>query len=135
MIIIIIIIVLIIIVIIISSLLLFYEWAIINYVTIFDSFEFTLIVPDLNFDFILSLDIADLRCQSYIQALQSEAHQALNEYVKVTHRRDSTRFTKLFIALSMLRSINANVVAGLFFKPVIGTVSMNELLLEMFYGK
>ncbi|XP_071186300.1 nuclear receptor subfamily 0 group B member 1 [Salvelinus alpinus] len=80
-------------------------------------------------------DIAELRCQSYIQALQSEAHQALNEYVKATHRRDSTRFTKLFIALSMLRSINANVVAGLFFKPVIGTVSMNELLLEMFYGK
>ncbi|XP_035622058.1 nuclear receptor subfamily 0 group B member 1-like isoform X2 [Oncorhynchus keta] len=77
----------------------------------------------------------ELRYQSYIQALQSEAHQALNEYVKVTHRRDSTRFTKLFIALSMLRSINANVVAGLFFKPVIGTVSMNELLLEMFYGK
>lgn len=132
----IIIIVLIIIIIIISSLLLlFYEWAIINYASIFDSFEFTLIVPDFNFHFILSLDIAELRCQSYIQALQSEAHQALSEYVKVTHGRDSTRFTKLFIALSMLRSINANVVAGLFFKPVIGTVSMNELLLEMFYGK
>ncbi|KAM9494454.1 nuclear receptor subfamily 0 group B member 1 [Clarias gariepinus] len=80
-------------------------------------------------------DIAGLQCQHYIQALQSEAHQALNEHVKLIHRGDTTRFDKLFIALSMLRSINANVVAGLFFRPVIGTVNMEELLLEMFYGK
>ncbi|CAB1327718.1 unnamed protein product [Coregonus sp. 'balchen'] len=66
---------------------------------------------------------------SLTDALQSEAHQALNEYVKVTHRRDATRFTKLFIALSMLRSINANVVAGLFFKPVIGTCQDKTRLL------
>ncbi|MCI4393279.1 hypothetical protein PGIGA_G00155570 [Pangasianodon gigas] len=80
-------------------------------------------------------DIAGLQCQHYIQALQSEAHQALNEHVKLIHRGDTTRFAKLFIALSMLRSINANVVAGLFFRPVTGTVNMEELLLEMFYGK
>ncbi|XP_026867210.2 nuclear receptor subfamily 0 group B member 1 [Electrophorus electricus] len=80
-------------------------------------------------------DVIGLQCPHYIQGLQSEAHQALNEYVKMIHRGDTTRFAKLFIALSMLRSINANVVAGLFFKPVIGTVNMEELLLEMFYGK
>ncbi|XP_030627977.1 nuclear receptor subfamily 0 group B member 1 [Chanos chanos] len=80
-------------------------------------------------------DVTGLQCQHYIQGLQSEAHQALNEYVKMIHRGDATRFAKLFIALSMLRSINANVVAGLFFKPVIGTVNMEELLIEMFYGK
>ncbi|KTG35476.1 hypothetical protein cypCar_00022730, partial [Cyprinus carpio] len=80
-------------------------------------------------------DVAGLQCQHYIQALQSEANQALNEYVKMIHRGDSARFAKLFLALSMLRSINANVVAGLFFKPVIGAVNMEELLLEMFYGK
>ncbi|XP_059394107.1 nuclear receptor subfamily 0 group B member 1 isoform X1 [Carassius carassius] len=79
--------------------------------------------------------VAGLQCQHYIQALQSEANQALNEYVKMIHRGDSARFAKLFLALSMLRSINANVVAGLFFKPVIGAVNMEELLLEMFYGK
>ncbi|KAK1802320.1 hypothetical protein P4O66_021979, partial [Electrophorus voltai] len=81
------------------------------------------------------LNVIGLQCPHYIQGLQSEAHQALNEYVKMIHRGDTTRFAKLFIALSMLRSINANVVAGLFFKPVIGTVNMEELLLEMFYGK
>ncbi|XP_016095019.1 nuclear receptor subfamily 0 group B member 1-like isoform X2 [Sinocyclocheilus grahami] len=80
-------------------------------------------------------DVAGLQCQHYIQGLQSEANQALNEYVKMIHRGDSARFAKLFLALCMLRSINANVVAGLFFKPVIGAVNMEELLLEMFYGK
>ncbi len=84
---------------------------------------------------LLFVDVAGLQCQHYIQALQSEANQALNEYVKMIHRGDSARFAKLFLALSMLRSINANVVAGLFFKPVIGAVNMEELLLEMFYGK
>ncbi|XP_036397142.1 nuclear receptor subfamily 0 group B member 1-like [Megalops cyprinoides] len=80
-------------------------------------------------------DLDGLQCQHYIYGLQSEAHQALNEYVKMIHREGPTRFVKLFIALSMLRSINANVVAELFFRPVIGTVNMEELLLEMFYGK
>ncbi|KAG9339454.1 hypothetical protein JZ751_023592 [Albula glossodonta] len=80
-------------------------------------------------------DLEGLQCVHYIHGLQSEAHQALNEYVKMIHREDPARFVKLFIALSMLRSINANVVAELFFKPVIGTVNMEELLLEMFYGK
>ncbi|XP_052465545.1 nuclear receptor subfamily 0 group B member 1 [Carassius gibelio] len=80
-------------------------------------------------------DVAGLQCQHYIQGLQSEANQALNEYVKMIHHGDSARFAKLFLALCMLRSINANVVAGLFFKPVIGAVNMEELLLEMFYGK
>ncbi|KAI4899885.1 hypothetical protein NFI96_012086 [Prochilodus magdalenae] len=80
-------------------------------------------------------DMAGLQCHRYIQGLQSEAHQALNEYVKMIHGGDTARFAKLFIALSMLRSINANVVAGLFFTPVIGTVNMEELLLDMFYRK
>uniref|UniRef100_A0A3P9AMV1 NR LBD domain-containing protein n=1 Tax=Esox lucius TaxID=8010 RepID=A0A3P9AMV1_ESOLU len=74
-------------------------------------------------------DIAELQCQNYIQALQREAHQALNEYVKMVHRGDAIRFNKL----SVLRSINSKVVAGLFFKPVIGSVSMEDLLLQMFY--
>ncbi|KAJ8397942.1 hypothetical protein AAFF_G00432890 [Aldrovandia affinis] len=80
-------------------------------------------------------DLVGLLCVHYIRGLQSEAHQALNEYVKMIHREDPTRFAKLLIALSMLRSINANVVAELFFKPVIGTVNMEELLLDMFYRK
>ncbi|XP_066562317.1 nuclear receptor subfamily 0 group B member 1 [Amia ocellicauda] len=80
-------------------------------------------------------DLPGLHCLHYIHGLQSEAHQALNEYVKMIHREDPTRFAKLFIALSLLRSINVNVITELFFRPIIGTVNMEDLLLEMFYGK
>ncbi|CAL8266478.1 unnamed protein product [Lota lota] len=80
-------------------------------------------------------DVEGLRCLHYIQSLRRESHQALNEHVKLIHRENSTRFAKLLIALSMLRAISPPVVAQLFFKPVIGAVNMEEVLLEMFYGK
>lgn len=80
-------------------------------------------------------DVEGLRCLHYIQSLRREAHQALNEHVRLIHREDTTRFAKLLIALSMLRAISPPVVAQLFFRPVIGTVSIEEVLMEMFYGK
>ncbi|MGH0142143.1 UNVERIFIED_CONTAM: hypothetical protein FKN15_001399 [Acipenser sinensis] len=80
-------------------------------------------------------DLPGLHCLHYIHCLQSEAQQALNEYVKIIHREDLTRFAKLMVALSMLRPINANVIAELFFRPIIGAVNMDDLLLEVFYAK
>ncbi|XP_055733674.1 nuclear receptor subfamily 0 group B member 1-like [Salvelinus fontinalis] len=80
-------------------------------------------------------DLPGLCYLNYIQSLRREAHQALNEYVKLIHRDDATRFAKLLIALAMLRAISPPVVAQLFFKPIIGAVNMEEVLLEMFYGK
>lgn len=76
-----------------------------------------------------------LRYLHYIQSLRREAHQALNEHVRLIHREDTTRFAKLLIALSMLRAIRPTVVTQLFLKPVIGTVNIEEVLMEMFYGK
>ncbi|NP_001281120.1 nuclear receptor subfamily 0 group B member 1 [Cynoglossus semilaevis] len=80
-------------------------------------------------------DLEGLRCLHYIQSLRREAHQALKEHIRLIHREDTTRFAKLLIALSMLRSISPLVVAQLFFRPVIGTVNIEEVLMEMFYGK
>lgn len=80
-------------------------------------------------------DVEGLRCLHYIQSLRREAHQALNEHVRLIHREDTTRFAKLLIALSMLRAISAPVVAQLFLRPVIGAVNIEEVLMEMFYGK
>ncbi|XP_061826545.2 nuclear receptor subfamily 0 group B member 1 [Nerophis lumbriciformis] len=80
-------------------------------------------------------DLEGLRCFPYIQSLRREAHQALNEHIRLIHREDTTRFAKLLIALSMLQSISPSVVAQLFFKPIIGSVNIEEVLMEMFYGK
>ncbi|KAF7250974.1 Nuclear receptor subfamily 0 group B member 1 [Varanus komodoensis] len=80
-------------------------------------------------------DLPGLHCVQYIQGLQQEAQQALNEHVRLIHRGDQARFAKLNVALSMLRSINANVIAELFFRPIIGTVNMDDMLLEMLCAK
>ncbi|KAG2457309.1 nuclear receptor subfamily 0 group B member 1 [Polypterus senegalus] len=80
-------------------------------------------------------DLPGLRHTPYIRGLQSEAQRALNEYVRMIHREDLTRFAKLIIALSLLRSFTPNVVTELFFRPIIGNVNMDDLLLEMFYAK
>ncbi|KAG8450585.1 hypothetical protein GDO86_003016 [Hymenochirus boettgeri] len=80
-------------------------------------------------------DLPGLHCIQYIQGLQHEAQQALNEHVKMIHRWEQTRFTKLIIVLSFLRSVNANAIAELFFRPIIGPVSMDDMLLEMLGAK
>ncbi|XP_075118735.1 nuclear receptor subfamily 0 group B member 1 [Leptodactylus fuscus] len=80
-------------------------------------------------------DLPGLHCARYIQGLQQEAHQALNEHVKMIQRWDHSRFTKLIVVLSLLRSINANAIAELFFRPIIGSVNMDAMLLEMLGAK
>ncbi|XP_067116779.1 nuclear receptor subfamily 0 group B member 1 [Osmerus mordax] len=80
-------------------------------------------------------EIAELQSQRYILSLQREAYKALHEYVKMIYQGDYVRFAKLYIAISMLQSINAQIVASLFFGSVIGNASIDDLLLEMFYQK
>uniref|UniRef100_A0A8B9FCZ4 Nuclear receptor subfamily 0 group B member 1 n=1 Tax=Amazona collaria TaxID=241587 RepID=A0A8B9FCZ4_9PSIT len=80
-------------------------------------------------------DLPGLQCTQYIEGLQREAQQALNEHVKLIHRGDEARFDKLNVVLSLLRSINANVIAELFFRPIIGAVNMDDMLLEMLCAK
>ncbi|XP_071606378.1 nuclear receptor subfamily 0 group B member 1 [Heliangelus exortis] len=80
-------------------------------------------------------DLPGLQCTQYIEGLQREAQQALNEHVRLIHRGDGARFAKLTVVLSLLRSINANVIAELFFRPIIGAVNMDDMLLEMLCAK
>ncbi|NXP46532.1 NR0B1 protein, partial [Heliornis fulica] len=80
-------------------------------------------------------DLPGLQCTRYIEGLQREAQQALNEHVRLIHRGDEARFAKLNVVLSLLRSVNANVIAELFFRPIIGAVNMDDMLLEMLCAK
>ncbi|XP_041067670.1 nuclear receptor subfamily 0 group B member 1 [Carcharodon carcharias] len=75
-------------------------------------------------------ELPGLHCVGYIQSLQQEARQALNEYVKTIYTQDQTRFFNLIIALSMLRSISAGVIVELFFRPT-GNINIEDKLLDM----
>ncbi|XP_038632143.1 nuclear receptor subfamily 0 group B member 1-like isoform X1 [Scyliorhinus canicula] len=78
-------------------------------------------------------DVSGLHSPQYILGLQQEAERALTEYTHSAHLRDTSRFSQILFALTSLKSINAPVIAQLFFRPLIGNVQMNALLMEMLY--
>lgn len=80
-------------------------------------------------------DLPGLQCVKYIQGLQWGTQQILSEHIRMTHRGYQARFAELNSALFLLRFINANVLAELFFRPIIGTVSMDDMMLEMLCAK
>ncbi|XP_037617473.1 nuclear receptor subfamily 0 group B member 1-like [Sebastes umbrosus] len=78
-------------------------------------------------------EVMELECREYIQALQREAECALYEHVRTVHRGNAGRFGRLRAVLRALRSVDPDAVAGLFFRPVTGTSSIDEHVLAMFY--
>lgn len=79
--------------------------------------------------------VTELECREYIQALQREAERALYEHVRTVHRGKAGRLARLRGVLNALRSVDPDAVAGLFFRPVMGTSSVDELVLAMFYER
>ncbi|XP_070711937.1 nuclear receptor subfamily 0 group B member 1-like [Pempheris klunzingeri] len=84
---------------------------------------------------ILFSPVTELECRDYIQALHREAERALYEHVRAAHRGKAGRFRRLSALLSTLRDVDPDTVAGLFFRPVTGTGSMDQHVLAMFYGR
>ncbi|XP_072450739.1 nuclear receptor subfamily 0 group B member 1-like [Chiloscyllium punctatum] len=82
---------------------------------------------------LFSPDVSGLHAPQYILYLQQEAQRALTEYIHSAHPRDTSRFSQILLALMSLKSINAPVITQLFFRPLIGNVQMNALLMEMLY--
>ncbi|XP_029113957.1 nuclear receptor subfamily 0 group B member 1-like [Scleropages formosus] len=81
-------------------------------------------------------DLEGLQYQRHIEGLQREAHRALAEHMRMVRREEGARFAKLLAALCALRSVSASAVAELFFRPVIGAVDMEQLLVQMLqHGK
>ncbi|XP_075395602.1 nuclear receptor subfamily 0 group B member 1 [Tenrec ecaudatus] len=76
-------------------------------------------------------DLPGLRCVKYVQGLQWGTQQILSEYIRLNHRAHQARTMGLNCALSLLRFISADVIAELFFRRIIGTVSMDDMVLEM----
>ncbi|XP_059837260.1 nuclear receptor subfamily 0 group B member 2-like [Hypanus sabinus] len=80
-------------------------------------------------------DVSSLKTPHYILALQQEAQHTLNEFIGMTHNGDQMRFAQMLLTLSTLRTVSTTSVTELFFRPVLGKVNMNELLMEMLCAK
>lgn len=80
--------------------------------------------------------MTDLECRDYIQELQVEAERALHEHVRAVCRGNAGRLGRLRVVLNTLRSVDADAVARLFFRPVTGSrSSTEEHVLSMFYER
>ena len=67
----------------------------------------------------------------YVQGLQWGTQQILGEHTRMMHRRFHARVAELNSVLFELRFISATAIAELFFRPIIGGVSMDDMMLEM----
>ncbi|XP_054422395.1 nuclear receptor subfamily 0 group B member 1 [Pteronotus mesoamericanus] len=76
-------------------------------------------------------DLPGLQCVKYVQGLQWGTQQILGEHTRMTHRGFHARVAELNSVLFELRFISANAIAELFFRPIIGMVSMDDMMLEM----
>ncbi|KAI5131466.1 Nuclear Receptor Subfamily 0 Group B Member 1 [Manis pentadactyla] len=72
-----------------------------------------------------------LQCIRYIQGLQWGTQQILSEHIRMTHRGFQARIAELNSALFLMKFINTDVIVELFFRRIIGTVSMDDIMLEM----
>ncbi|XP_077782325.1 nuclear receptor subfamily 0 group B member 1-like isoform X2 [Podarcis muralis] len=80
-------------------------------------------------------DLHDLKCHHYVQALQQEARHTLIEFVSMTHSRSRRRYAWMMESLGFLRTFSPDTIGELFFKPILGDVDLNTLLLETLYTK
>ncbi|KAG8143163.1 hypothetical protein E2320_000416 [Naja naja] len=80
-------------------------------------------------------DIPGLRASSYIESLQREAQQALQQVLVLLHLEDQGRFARVLLSSSSLRSIPPTLITDLFFEPIIGKTDILELLIEMLLMK
>ncbi|XP_076016962.1 nuclear receptor subfamily 0 group B member 2a [Genypterus blacodes] len=82
---------------------------------------------------IFNPDVPDLKASLFVEGLQQEAQHALREVVQLLHPRDEERFARILLTASVLQSITPNLIAELFFRPVIGQADLLELLVDMLF--
>ncbi|XP_050806140.1 nuclear receptor subfamily 0 group B member 2-like [Gopherus flavomarginatus] len=80
-------------------------------------------------------DLPGLRFRHYVQTLQQEAQRTLMEFSSMMYNRNLGRFAWILGLLTSLKDVNAETIAELFFRPILGEVNLNELLLETLYFK
>ncbi|NXH22493.1 NR0B2 protein, partial [Bucco capensis] len=76
-------------------------------------------------------DVPGLRASLYIESLQREAQRVLQEVLQPLYPEDQSRFAHILLVASTLKSIPASLITDLFFRPVIGSAAMVELLAKM----
>nr|XP_006132028.2 nuclear receptor subfamily 0 group B member 2-like [Pelodiscus sinensis] len=80
-------------------------------------------------------ELPGLRFRHYVQTLQLEAQHTLMEFSSMMYNQNVGRFAWILGLLASLKAVTAESIAELFFRPILGEVNINELLLETVYFK
>ncbi|KAJ3597421.1 hypothetical protein NHX12_000948 [Muraenolepis orangiensis] len=80
---------------------------------------------------IFNPDVPQLNAALFIERLQQEAQQALQEVVRPARPGDHGRFARILLAASALQTITPALLTELFFRPLIGRADLLELLVDM----
>ncbi|XP_048882115.1 nuclear receptor subfamily 0 group B member 2-like [Brienomyrus brachyistius] len=78
-------------------------------------------------------DVPELKAASFIESLQNEAQRALREVLLPLG--DRGRFARVLLTASALKTITADLVTELFFRPVIGQTDLLDLLTDMLFTR
>lgn len=68
-----------------------------------------------------------------VELLQDQAQCILAELVRQKHPRQGSRFGRLLLLLPCLRSVRSGSVDALFFRQMIGEMSVEKLLVDIYY--
>ncbi|CAH1253563.1 NR0B1 [Branchiostoma lanceolatum] len=82
---------------------------------------------------VLFTPVPGLAHPHYIEALQKEAQQALNEYTMMTRPLETLRFARILLMVPLLRGIKQEPITELFFRPLIANVRMEDVLRQMLF--
>ncbi|CAL1611507.1 unnamed protein product [Knipowitschia caucasica] len=82
---------------------------------------------------IFNPDVPELKAGLLVAALQQEAENALSEVVHMLHMEERDRFGHILLMASSLRSISPHLLTELFFRPVIGSADLLQLMADMLF--
>lgn len=77
-------------------------------------------------------ELKKLECGDYIRTLHSEAQRALYDQVRGACGDKTSRMCRMQALLDALRSVDPEDVSRLFFRPVTGSIDVDEHVLALF---
>ncbi|XP_062842164.1 nuclear receptor subfamily 0 group B member 2a [Trichomycterus rosablanca] len=82
---------------------------------------------------IFNPDVPGLQVAPFVDALQREAQRALKEVLFLLH--DDGSFGRVLLATSSLRSVTPELITELFFRPIIGSAHLLQLISDMLFSR
>ncbi|KAK6187777.1 hypothetical protein SNE40_005728 [Patella caerulea] len=95
-----------------------------------DSTEFTCLKAITLF----KSDTAGLVDTKTVENLQEQAHLMLTEHIQIQYPRQMVRFGRLLVLVSKLQSLKSTLVERIFFRNIVGNISIEKLVGNILQG-